>query len=167
MSCTAAERIVDAEIPAMKKSERIEAFVATLTSGEPGWDPCYAGWFRCFNAGDYYEAHDVLEQLWLRTEGADYAFYKGLIQLAGAFVHLKKQHARPWHPKDGRRLSPASRLFALALGNLSRYAPRYRGLDVAAVCAFAGDWRAALVAGEFRDNPWSPEALPNITLNER
>lgn len=158
---------MDAEIPAMKKSERIEAFVATLTSGEPGWDPCYAGWFRCFNAGDYYEAHDVLEQLWLRTEGADYAFYKGLIQLAGAFVHLKKQHARPWHPKDGRRLSPASRLFALALGNLSRYAPRYRGLDVAAVCAFAGDWRAALVAGEFRDNPWSPEALPNITLNER
>ena len=148
----------------MKKSERIEAFVAALPTGGTGWHPCYAGWFRCFNAGDYYEAHDVLEHLWLATAGREYSFFKGLIQLAGAFVHLKKQHARPWHAKDGQRLAPAARLFALALANLEPSAPCYMGLDVAAVCRLAREWRDEIVRGEYRVNPWQPDALPKIEL---
>ena len=50
----------------------------------------------------------VLEHLWLKEgRGApDYAFYKGLIQLAGGFVHLKLQRSHPEHPKHGRRLLP-------------------------------------------------------------
>ena len=54
-------------------------------------DAHYLGYFACFNRGWFYEAHDVLEELWLANRtGPNYAFYKGLIQLAGAFVHLQK-----------------------------------------------------------------------------
>jgi predicted metal-dependent hydrolase len=86
--------------------------------------PCYVGFFRCWNEQRYYEAHDVLEHLWLRTTTDDARYFKGLIQAAGGFVHLQKQYLRPTHPKDGRRLYPAVRLFRLAENNLAPYAPR-------------------------------------------
>jgi predicted metal-dependent hydrolase len=149
----------------MKKSERIETFVAGLGGGGR-LHPCYEGWFTCFNAGDYYEAHDVLEHLWLRTRGGDALFFKGLIQLAGAFVHLKKQHARPSHAKDGARLRPAARLFALALKNLAPFAPSHLRLDVRAACALCEEHLLALEAAAFSRNPWRPDALPAITLRD-
>ena len=50
----------------MNKHARMEAFVAGLeTDPALALDPCYQGYFRCFNEGQYYEAHDVLEHLWL------------------------------------------------------------------------------------------------------
>ncbi len=148
----------------MKKSARIEALIASLGPAAAGLHPCYAGWFACFNAGDYYEAHDVLEHLWLRTRDADHSFYKGLIQLAGSFVHLKKQRERPWHAKDGARLRPAARLFQLALKNLAPYAPEHLRLDVRAVCLLCENHLLAIEAGGFAINPWNPENLPVIVL---
>jgi len=54
-------------------------------------DPHFAGYSRCFNEQKFYEAHDVLEALWLQDRnGPDGDFFKGLIQFAGAFVHLQK-----------------------------------------------------------------------------
>ena len=43
------------------------------------------GYFECFNRQWFFEAHDVLEELWLAggKSGPNYAFHKGLIQLAG------------------------------------------------------------------------------------
>ncbi len=148
----------------MKKSDRIQAMVEGLTAGETGLDPCYTGWFACFNRAEYYEAHDVLEHLWLQTRDANYAFYKGLIQLAGAFVHLRKQHERPWHPKDGARLRPAARLFALALGNLAAFCPAHLRLDVADTCRLCREYIAELERTQFAVNPWNPERRPRIEL---
>lgn len=148
----------------MKKSDRIRDLVRELGAGSaPGQDPRYVGYFACFNAARYYEAHDVLEDLWLAERGPDAAFYKGLIQLAGAFVHLQKQHARPAHPKDGRRLAPAARLFALAERNLAPFAPRHLGLDVAAVLVLAQAQVAHLTTTH--RNPWQPDRAPQLTLN--
>jgi predicted metal-dependent hydrolase len=43
-------------------------FAETFTDcGE--WDPRYWGYFRTFNEGRFYEAHDVLEDLWLECRG--------------------------------------------------------------------------------------------------
>jgi hypothetical protein len=149
----------------MKKNERITAFVATLgPAGDAALDPRYAGYFACFNAQQYYEAHDVLENLWLETRGADHLFYKGLIQFAGAYVHLQKQFLHPTHPKHGRRLRPAARLFALARRNLEPYAPTHLRLDVAAVCARCAEMAAALAAADFDRNPWQPERAPQLQL---
>lgn len=102
------------------------------------WDRRYVGWFECFNRGEYYEAHDVLEDLWLEQgkAGANYAFYKGLIQFAGAFVHLQKG-----------RLGPSVALFRLAEANLQRYPPCHDGVDLRAILQQLTDWREAVEAG--------------------
>lgn len=158
----------------MKKSERITAFVESLgtsaPAGEPGvalaagLDPHYLGFFQCFNEGQYYEAHDVLEHLWLSGVGEEYAYFKGLIQIAGAFVHLRKQYLRPDHPKDGRRLRPAVRLFRLGIGNIEPYGPQHLHLDVAALCEECRAWVEAIQVTEYTRNPWSPETMPRVEL---
>jgi len=149
---------------AMKKTDRITALVAGLgVDGDAELDAHYTGYFACFNAQRYYEAHDVLEDLWLRRRDEHYAYFKGLIQFAGAFVHLQKQAARPEHPKDGRRLQPAVRLFRLAHANLKAYRPRHLRLDVTAVCVMCAAFAEEIVASEFTRNPW-PAQTPRLAL---
>jgi hypothetical protein len=149
----------------MKKSERISAFVAQL-GADPALalHPCYQGYFTCFNAGQYYEAHDVLEHLWLGCRDDNFLFFKGLIQVAGAFVHLQKQHLRPDHPKDGRRLRPAVRLFRLGAQNLRAYAPLHLCLDVAALLALCGRMAEEIERSDFQRNPWHPDRAPRVSL---
>jgi hypothetical protein len=152
----------------VKKSERIEAFVGTLGSGTTdALHPCYLGYFECFNSGHYYEAHDVLEHLWLQQGRAapDYAYYKGLIQLAGGFVHLRLHYLNPDHPKHGRRLAPARRLFLLAAVNLTPYAPLHLGLELEHPVSLARNMAVRLET-ESGINPWSPETAPLLPLPE-
>ncbi len=155
----------------MNKGERISHFVAEL-SGDRG-DPdernvanhsFYRAFFRCWNEQRYYEAHDVLEQLWLKTKSGDADYFKGLIQAAGAFVHLQKRFEYPSHAKHGRRLPPAVRLFRLAENNLSRFGPRHHGLDVAALCQLLRTYADQIVASDYETNPWSPETAPKLDL---
>ena len=129
-----------------------------------GFHPCYAGYFECFNAEKYYEAHDVLEHLWLDCKDENYSFYKGLIQIAGAFVHLKKQHARPDHPKDSHRMHPAVRLFLLGEKNLAPFAPYYMGLNVDSVLDLCAKWRTQITDSNYSINPWHPASGPRIHL---
>src|SRR5258708_36602476 len=102
----------------MKKNERLIATAAGL-AGEPGGEhsPWYGAYFACFNAGQYYEAHDVLEQLWLSCRDENALFYKGLIQVAGAFVHFQKQFLLRFRPKDRPRLRPAGRVLLTVVGD--------------------------------------------------
>jgi predicted metal-dependent hydrolase len=151
-------------IQPINKADRIEAYVKSLGLGAQGFDPCYLAYFVCFNAQEYYEAHDVLEHLWLQREDSNHAFFKGLIQFAGAFVHLKKQSARPWHPTDGKRMRPAVRLFALAAKNLFPYAPEHMGLDVSEVLELAASHVSRIEESGFSKNPWRPEAPPKLEL---
>jgi len=148
----------------MKKAERVASLLGTLDVVESEYSPFYTGYFRCFNAGEYYEAHDVLEQLWLGSSDQHSAFYKGLIQVAGAFVHLRKQHERPWHAKDGRRMRPAVRLFHLGLANIVPYGPRHLRLDVASLHALCTSQIEIISQSDFQQNPWSPRDLPQLYL---
>ena len=147
----------------MKKSDKIQEMLRDLPPGAEGVDPRYAGYFACFNAQQYYEAHDVLEDLWLETRDGDYAFYKGLIQLAGAYVHLQKQYLRPDHAKDGVRARPAVRLFELAAGNLAAYRPRHLRLNVAGAWSLCTTMAESIARKNF-SNPWSPQAAPTLHL---
>jgi hypothetical protein len=147
----------------MKKFDRMEAFVEQLPTGDAGGlHPCYAGYFACFNRGEYYEAHDVLEHLWLQCADANALFYKGLIQLAGGFVHLRKQFEHPTHAKHGRRLAPAARLFDLAAANLAPFAPHHHHLDVDLALALARDTAGKIRATDYTENPWSPATAPTL-----
>ncbi|MEW6056790.1 MAG: DUF309 domain-containing protein [Bdellovibrionota bacterium] len=43
-----------------------------------------------FNREEFFEAHEIWEQLWLLEQGRDRTFVQGLIQVAAHFVHLRK-----------------------------------------------------------------------------
>ncbi len=148
----------------MSKHDRIAAIVEGLQS-DSGFDPCYTGYFTCFNACEYYEAHDVLEHLWLKTSGDHRDYYKAIIQLAGAFVHLQKQRARPDHPTDGRRLHPAVRLFRLTLKNLHPYPDQYLGLDLASVRSMVNEMILKIEESDYRINPWTIQNAPKLHPN--
>ena len=152
------------------KAERVAEFLHSLekdsgnVSGEDFEVASLRGYLTCFNEGLYYEAHDVLEQLWLRQGRlhADHAFHKGLIQLAGGFVHLRLQFLHPDHPKHGRRLFPARRLLLLAEANLSLYPDDHLGLDVRGAKALALRTAQSIGEGDEVRNPWSPDVRPMI-----
>src|SRR5687767_11719324 len=113
-------------------------------------DAHYLGYFECFNRQLFYEAHDVLEELWLgNRQGPNYGYYKGLIQLAGAFVHLQKN-----------RLDPAGRLFKLAQANLEKYPRKHEHLDLEKVLKLIQEWWGKLSAANFTLNPYSAETAP-------
>ncbi|MFN2474855.1 MAG: DUF309 domain-containing protein [Chthoniobacterales bacterium] len=155
----------------MNKGERISRFVEQLegsapaaATGDVAQHPCYRGFFRCWNEQRYYEAHDVLEHLWLETRTEDASYFKGLIQAAGGFVHLQKQFEHPAHPKHGRRLGPAVRLFALAEANLEPFGAVRHGFDIGALRALLARTARAIVDSEFTRNPWSPARAPKLFL---
>ncbi len=131
-----------------------------------GRDVRYAAYFHHFNRGDYYEAHDVLESLWLEggRTAKSAAFYQGLIQLAGGFVHLRKHFEHPTHRVHGNRLNPAARLLLLAEKNIRPYGREWEGLEIAPVLELATEVIGRLEKGKFAQNPWSPEKKPGIEL---
>lgn len=154
----------------MNKGERISQFVRELQEDDADFagkienHPFYRAYFRCWNEQRYYEAHDVLEQVWLNTNTADDDFFKGLIQAAGAFVHLQKNFEHPTHAKHGRRLRPAVRLLALAEKNLAGFAPQHHALDVAGLLELLRSEREKITNSDFSLNPWSPETAPRLEL---
>ncbi|MBA2270043.1 MAG: DUF309 domain-containing protein [Chthoniobacterales bacterium] len=158
----------------MNKGERISRFVEELAGinpashaaadGEIAQHPCYRGFFRCWNEQRYYEAHDVLEHLWLDTKSEDANYFKGLIQAAGGFVHLQKQFEHPTHPKHGRRLGPAVRLFALAEANLEPFGASRHGFNIDGLRALMARTAREIVDSQFMRNPWSPEHAPTLSL---
>jgi hypothetical protein len=77
---------------------------------------------------------------------------------------LQKHVARPDHPKDGRRLRPAVRLFELAKANLASYRPQHLRLDVDAVIALGDRHMDAIISSNFTKNPWHPESAPRLNL---
>ena len=138
---------------ATHKSPKIDALLADLPE-TPGIDRHYAGFFHCFNAQLYYEAHDVLEEVWLPIRGTPQAkFYQGLIQMAGGFVHLQKN-----------RLGPAARLFALALLNFEKYPECHAGIDLGDVREVCRTYRQAVLDSGETVNPWSKESPPQLAL---
>ena len=136
-----------------KKSAKIAALIEQCQG--QSLPAHYLGYFECFNRGLFYEAHDVLEELWLaQRDGPHYGYYKGLIQFAGAFVHLQKN-----------RLRPAGALFALSQSYLAKYPSPYQQLDVAHVLRLAGEWILRLERSGYSLNPLADGNAPRLQLS--
>lgn len=134
------------------KHDRITALAAQFAGH--GVDARFAGYFILFNEQKFYEAHDVLEDLWLPDRrGPNGHFYKGLIQLAGAFVHLQKE-----------RLRPSAALFKLAQANLAQYPALHEKVDLAEVHSLIRQWLTMLEGRDFTVNPLARGRLPRIEL---
>lgn len=148
----------------MKKNERLDAEAIQFAeeAEKIGLHPCYVGFVRLFNEGRYYEAHDILEHLWLKGAGGDHAYFKGLIQISGGFVHLRLNYLQPNHYKFRHRLRPALRLFELGIGNIRPYGPVYMRLPVEDLCAVCASLIGQIRESEFCGNPWRPETRPRL-----
>ena len=79
----------------------------------------YLQGIRLFNSEEFFECHDVLEELWTDIVGPEREFYQGLIQAAVALFHLTEGN---WG--GARRLSRS------CLRYLTPYRPAYLGLDL-------------------------------------
>jgi Domain of unknown function (DUF309) len=142
-----------------KKSAKIAALIDECRG--QSLDAHYLGYFACFNRGLFYEAHDVLEELWLvDRRGADGDFYKGLIQLAGAFVHLQK------HTELRPRLRPSAALFKLARTNLSKYPTLHHQLNLGRVLGLIDEWNGYLGRDGFTINPIHHHPTPTLKLED-
>ena len=121
------------------KGKRVAAMAEQFREGK--LDPHYIGYFDC-STGRFFTRRTTC---WNTSgckdkHGPNGAFYKGLIQLAGAFVHLQKN-----------RLRPAAALFKLALANLEKYPPLHEHLNLKTYAQSDSKVAGRSGAGAFRN----------------
>ncbi|MGK2855905.1 MAG: DUF309 domain-containing protein [Thermoanaerobaculia bacterium] len=96
-----------------------------------------------FNRLEFWEAHDSWEKVWLVAQGDEKRFAQGLIQLAAAYLHVRRGTGRP-----------AVRLFEAGLEKLSIFDAAYAGVDRSALMEAAVrhlEWLRREGGGELPD----------------
>jgi predicted metal-dependent hydrolase len=83
------------------------------------YDERYLRGIDHFNRREFFEAHEVWEDLWIETNDDRKAFYHGLIQAAVALHHALRGNA-----------GGARSLYARMRNNLDMFRPDAEGLDV-------------------------------------
>jgi len=86
---------------------------------ESPYDPRYLEGIEHFNKCDFFKAHEVWEELWANTQGANRRFFQGLIQVAVCLHHYGNGNIRG-----------AKKLYFGCRGYLEEYRPTYLGLDL-------------------------------------
>lgn len=88
------------------------------------YEPLYLRGIARFNEEEFFESHEVWEELWIRERGPSRQYYKGLIQAAVSLHHLGRGNLRG-----------ARTLLGRAENCLGAYRPGHLGLDVDAFLA--------------------------------
>ena len=118
------------------------------------YDPRYLRGIAYFNDGDFFEAHEVWEGLWMQCDDDSRRFYQGLIQVAVCLHHFGNRNTRG-----------ASKLFHSSSNYLSAYRPWHLGIDLDRLLADLRRCCADLLASEERtptDAFWIPRCCPRI-----
>ena len=76
------------------------------------YDPRYLAGIVLFNRGDFFEAHEVWESLWMETPAPERRFYQGLIQAAVGLCHFGNGNLR-----GAAKLYKSSRDYMLRFGS--------------------------------------------------
>ena len=98
----------------------------------------YLEGLRLFNAEDFFECHEVLEELWTETLDERKKFYQGLIQAAVALFHF-----------GNGNLGGARKVYLSSRKYLEAYGPTYEGLDLTEFLAsFDGCFQELMQATE-------------------
>jgi predicted metal-dependent hydrolase len=120
------------------------------------FDPRYLAGIVLFNRGDFFEAHEVWEALWMETAGTDKRFYQGLIQAAVGLCHFCNGNVRG-----------AVKLYHSSRDYMSRYGDRHLGLDIAAFWQAMQTCFAELLASADPDRriQLQEELIPTIALD--
>lgn len=120
------------------------------------YDPLYLKGIAYFNACEFFEAHEVWEDLWKNYSGELRLFYKGLIQAAVALHHFGNGNIR-----GARKVYRSSR------GYLEQYRPTCVGLNLEKFLREFDACFAKVAASqeEFPHIEIDPELIPEITLD--
>ncbi len=120
------------------------------------YDPLYLQGIAYFNACEFFEAHEVWEELWKNYSGELRLFYKGLIQAAVALHHFGNGNIRG-----------ARKVYGSSRGYLVQYQPVCVGLDVGKFLAEFDACFANVAASDeqFPQIELNPELIPEIWLD--
>ncbi|MCI0379761.1 MAG: DUF309 domain-containing protein [Gemmataceae bacterium] len=85
---------------------------------DAAFQPRYLAGIVLFNRGDFFEAHEVWEALWMETFGPEKSFYQGLIQAAVGLCHFCNGNLRG-----------AVKLYHSSRDYMKKHGPLFLGLD--------------------------------------
>ncbi|MBI4394068.1 MAG: DUF309 domain-containing protein [Euryarchaeota archaeon] len=83
------------------------------------YDPRYVAGIAHFNAREFFESHEVIEDYWREVKGSERVFLQGVIHAAVALLHFERG-----------KLGSAISQYGLSVKRLSPYRPSCLGLDV-------------------------------------
>jgi len=105
-------------------------------AGQPAFDTTQSGIYPShylegiehFNAGRYFDAHEVWEEIWLRSSGDTKLFYQMLIQAAVGLYHYERGNARGARRMHANVVDKLDRLpsFLMSL-DLDDFSRQFRG----------------------------------------
>ena len=120
------------------------------------YDPRYLAGIVLFNRGDFFEAHEVWESLWMETFGPERKFYQALIQAAVGLLHFCNGNVRG-----------AAKLYRSSRDYMQPYGSPFLGLDQGDFWGQMDRCFAELVAGP-EPPPGTPiveERIPTIAID--
>jgi len=100
-----------------------------------------------FNAGRFFEAHELWEELWLAAPEPEKTFLQGMIQVAAAFHHHGRGNARG-----------AKSLLAAGMAKLAACPGDFGGLAIDELRKEVGEW-AEIARRNKESRPWD---IPKI-----
>ena len=111
---------------------------------------------EAYERGDFFEAHEVWEEVWTEYQGPSRKFYQGLIQVAVALHHFGNGNLRG-----------ATKLYHSSRAYLEPYRPRHMGLDLDKLFVEMERCFAPIFASQ-EERPQveiNPELIPEIHLD--
>jgi len=88
---------------------------------------------RLFNEARFFDAHEVLEDVWREAPSAEKKFFQGLVQVAVAFHHHSTGN-----------LVGMSSVLKRAMGNLEKFRGERREIDLESLLESLARWRDAV-----------------------
>ena len=96
----------------------------------------YGTGIQLFNTGEFFEAHEVLEDVWREAPASEKQFLQGLIQVAVALHHHSQGN-----------LVGARSVLERAARNLGAYADTHAGFNIAELLCELSEWQCYLNNG--------------------
>ena len=111
---------------------------------------------RLFNAREFFEQHEALEEAWLAEPGLVRDLYRGILQIGVGFYHLEQQNFRG-----------ARNLLTYGMDRLVPFEPACRGVDVRGLRAAALRCREELERlGRDRIAEFDMDLIPLVRVDE-
>jgi predicted metal-dependent hydrolase len=92
---------------------------------------------RCYGNGEFFEAHEHWESVWLKCEAPEKTFLQALIQITAAFHHLQRKN-----------MMGAASLLRAALRRLDAFPATYEGVEVEDLRQSVRTWLRELERGD-------------------